>query len=612
MRPAALALAALAALAAALAAGPALGDEPAAPPEADLAAARGRERLEVLTRLTVHWAEKDPARATTFGIEALALAVEAGDARREASLQFALGDAARVAGRHDGALERYEAARRLHAAAGDAYELARSERRLGDVYYFISEYDRALELYLAALARFEALAASGAGKVTLVHVAHLNATIGNVEQATGDLPAAREHYRRALAIYEEHEVPGGVAGATYNLGMIAQELKDDDTALAHYARARETATALGDRYLESLALSATGSVSLERGRPDDALPYFREALALCRTLDRKRGILTNLLRIAEAERARGRFRDALAVLDEAGPLAVTLSDTRLEADIHKERAADLERVGDPAGALASLRRYAALHDEVLGAEKTKRLAELRIAHETTRKEQAIALLRAEKSIERQLRWTALGALGFAVVVLALVLSRTRLRGRTDAEIRRKNDELERAYARVDELSRTDELTGLPNRRALTSILEQEASRAHRSGQPLSLVLADVDDLKRCNDEHGHACGDSVLTAVGRMLRRALREHDVVGRWGGDEFLFVLPETDLEGALNVAERARVEVADTPFEWHGAALPITLSLGVATTAGSHAEAALQRADEALLDAKRAGKNRVGGVS
>jgi diguanylate cyclase (GGDEF)-like protein len=609
MRPATLALLALAG---ALAAPLALGDEPAAPPEAGLASARGRERLELLTRLTVHWAEKDPARATTFGTEALALAVKAGDARREACLQFALGDAARVAGRHDEALERYEAARRLHAAAGDAYELARSERRLGDVYYFISEYDRALELYLAALARFEELAAGGAGKVNVVHVAHLNATIGNVEQATGDLAAAREHYRRALAIYEANDVPGGVAGASYNLGMIAQELEEDDDALAYYARARETATALGDRYLESLALSATGSVSLKRGRPDDALPYFREALALCRTLDRKRGILTNLLRIAEAERGRGRVRDALATLDEAETLAVALSDKRLEADIHKERAADLEALGDTRGALAAFRRHAALHDEVVGAEKTKRLAELRIAHETARKEQAIALLRAEGSMERQLRWTALGALAFAVVVLALVLSRYRLRGRTDAEIRRKNDELERAYARVDELSRTDELTGLPNRRALTTILEQEASRAHRSGLPLSLVLADVDDLKRCNDEHDHACGDNVLTAVGRVLRRALREHDVVGRWGGDEFLFVLPETDLDGALNVAERARVEVADTPFEWHGATLAITLSLGVATAAGSHAEAALQRADEALLEAKRRGKDRVESAS
>ncbi len=590
-------------LAGTLVAGLALGDTPPAPTEADLPAARGRERLELLTRLTIHWAEKDPARATTFGTEGLALASQLGDARQEARLQFAVGDAARVAGRHDEALERYEAARRLHAAAGDAYELARSERRLGDVYYFISEYARALEHYLAALARFEELAARGTDTVNDVHVAHLNATIGNVEQATGDLPSAREHYERALAIYEKSDFRAGIAGAYYNLGMIAQELKEDDTALAHYARARETATALGDGYLESLALSATGSVSLSRGRPDEALATFREALALCRTLDRKRGILTNLLRIAEAERTRGRVRDALAVLGEAESLAIALSDKRLESDIHRERAADLEALGDAAGALASFRRYAALHDEVLGAEKSKRLAELRIAHETGRKEQAIALLRAERSMERQLRWTALGALGFSVVVLALLWSRYRLRARADAEIRRKNDALELAYAQVDELSRTDELTGLPNRRALTAILEQEASRVHRSGEPLSLLLADLDDLKRCNDEHDHACGDHVLVEVGRMLRRALREHDVVGRWGGDEFLFVLPDTDHGGALNVAERARAEVAATPLDWRGVEVRVTMSFGVATADGTHAEAALQHADAALHDAKRA---------
>lgn len=586
----------------------ALADGPPEALETRLPASASRERLDLLTRLAVHWAEKDPARATRHGEEGLALAASLGDASRQAALHFALGDAARVAGRHEEALDHYQAARRLHAANGDAYEMARSLRRLGDVTYFISQYDQALEYYLAALAQFEALAATAPDKVKEIHIAHLNATIGNVEQAAGDFPAARERYQRALAIYEQVDSRGGAAGAYYNLGMVAQELGEYAAAGEHYVRARDAATALGDEYLRSLALSGLGSLALSRGRPDEALPYLREALAVCRKLDRRRGILTNLERLAEAARAEGRHRDALATLDEALPLAVALSDKRAEADLHEERAANLERLGDFAGALASFRRYAALRDEVLGADKTKRLAELRIAHQTAGKERDIALLRAERRLERQLRWTALGALAFSMVVLALLLGRYRLRVRTNAEIRRANEALQVAYARVDELARTDELTGLPNRRAMTAVLDHEASRSHRSGRPLSLLLADVDDLKRCNDEHDHACGDRVLTEVGRLLRGALREHDAVGRWGGDEFLFVLPETDLEGARNVAERARSEVAGAPLDWRGVVIRITMSFGVASVQDGHTDEALLAADAALHDAKRQGRNRV----
>ncbi|MCU0292225.1 MAG: GGDEF domain-containing protein [Thermoanaerobaculaceae bacterium] len=264
-------------------------------------------------------------------------------------------------------------------------------------------------------------------------------------------------------------------------------------------------------------------------------------------------------------------------------------------------------MGDHRASLASFRRYEALNQELVGAEKASRLNKLRIVHETGKKEQEIALLTAGRELERLVRWTVIGALLFSFVFLGLLLSRYRLRVRTGREIDAKNVELQAAYARVEELSRTDELTGLLNRRAVLEILTLEQARCERSGESFALVLADVDDFKRCNDQWGHACGDQVLRELARMIRSAVRATDTVGRWGGEEFLLVLPATDEDGASEVAEKIRALVASSPIVWEGQEVSLTLTLGVTATGSGDIETALRRADEALYAGKRNGKNR-----
>ena len=161
---------------------------------------------------------------------------------------------------------------------------------------------------------------------------------------------------------------------------------------------------------------------------------------------------------------------------------------------------------------------------------------------------------------------------------------------------------------LTELAATDHLTGLLSRRFLESHLRGLVAGVRRHARALSIVMLDLDNFKEINDTHGHQVGDEVLrTAVDRMRSR-LRTEDLLGRWGGDELVLVLPDTDVHGAATVAEALRGLIAGTAISVDGQRVPVTLSAGVAEWSDEGVEDLLQRADAALYAAKAGGRNRV----
>jgi len=162
------------------------------------------------------------------------------------------------------------------------------------------------------------------------------------------------------------------------------------------------------------------------------------------------------------------------------------------------------------------------------------------------------------------------------------------------------------HAEVQRLAATDALTGLYNRRGFFELGRREVERAQRFGRRLAAIMFDLDHFKRVNDTHGHAVGDQVLAALATTCLQELREVDLLGRYGGEEFAVLLPETDETHAQRVAERMRQRVASTVFETGGGA--VTISLGVATLGRGCADlnALLEHADVALYAAKQAGRN------
>lgn len=157
----------------------------------------------------------------------------------------------------------------------------------------------------------------------------------------------------------------------------------------------------------------------------------------------------------------------------------------------------------------------------------------------------------------------------------------------------------------------DDLTGLANRRFLMQQARLELARAIRYQYPLSLLMLDIDHFKKVNDEYGHLSGDMVLKQLGKELKLFLREHDLVGRIGGEEFVMLLPETSLEEANVIAERLRLSVEKLTFlVLHEQTIKLTVSIGVAcaTETEQHLDKIWQTVDERLYEAKTTGRNRV----
>lgn len=167
----------------------------------------------------------------------------------------------------------------------------------------------------------------------------------------------------------------------------------------------------------------------------------------------------------------------------------------------------------------------------------------------------------------------------------------------------------RAEEQLAHAARADPLTGLMNRRAMLEQLEYQVARYQRNATPFTLILADLDHFKSINDTHGHDAGDQALMEIAEQLKQGLRAQDLVARWGGEEFLILLPDTDLEGGLVVAEDLRECIAAHRLPVGGETLTLTLSLGVAAfCANRPLNACIKAADTALYQAKVQGRNRV----
>jgi diguanylate cyclase (GGDEF)-like protein len=282
-------------------------------------------------------------------------------------------------------------------------------------------------------------------------------------------------------------------------------------------------------------------------------------------------------RLDELERQRGRLRDVIARFGEA--LGATHDVEQLMRLIVE---AAVEATSATGGVIvASSGELIQAGDPGKGADKIE-------VPLTTGETTFGSLLLFGDDFEDEDRMTAVSLASHAVVAL-------------------DNARLHRI---VERQALVDGLTGLANRRQCEDTLASELARLERFGGPLALVVADLDWFKDVNDRHGHPSGDAVLREFAQLLHETVRDVDLAGRWGGEEFLLILPATDLEGGARVAERIRVALAGRiVLSTGGSPIPVTASFGVAATPPASTAAELfSAADAALYEAKRNGKNRV----
>ena len=202
---------------------------------------------------------------------------------------------------------------------------------------------------------------------------------------------------------------------------------------------------------------------------------------------------------------------------------------------------------------------------------------------------------------------------FALLVFSLAIGRCMFLGIFSSSLRASlyasGQKLKEAYRRIEELAELDELTGAFNRRCIMRVLGEEIARGTRHGQPCSIALIDLDWFKRINDAYGHPTGDEVLRTFAITMFANIRSVDHFGRYGGEEFLLILPDLNPESAARAVDRLRSIVADLDWSAFSPGMKVTLSAGVATLRPEETpDTFLARADSALYAAKARGRNRI----
>lgn len=221
---------------------------------------------------------------------------------------------------------------------------------------------------------------------------------------------------------------------------------------------------------------------------------------------------------------------------------------------------------------------------------------------------------SENSSEKKAEGFNIGAVDFltkpfsADEILARVRTHLELRGLIQQHERLIMD-LREMNEKLDTLSKTDTLTQLSNRRDILTHLDAEKNRFERSGMTFSLIIADIDHFKKFNDTYGHEAGDCILKEVSDLLRQNTRPEDTVARWGGEEFLILLPNTKLKGAETLATKLKNTINKKSFSIGNSKQKVTLSFGVNTYQGPESiDECIKKADECLYTAKKKGRNQV----
>jgi len=585
------------------------GEETSGVPQ-DLAGARGTERVDRLNRLAEESLDKDPAQSEGYAREALRLAETERYDTGALAAALTIGEALFRRREYTAAGPFFEQAIRLGERLGFGMSRARALRRWGDIHYYSGNFDEALQLYLQAVPVLDDLVQSGqdADRAYLAR-GHLYAMLGNLFRELKNMDSATDYYQQALEVYRQTDYRLGVAGIANNLGNIYQETGDPDRALDLFHQARQTATELDNPYLLTMAISNMGSAYLAMDKFSEAIHLFNESNDICRRINRRQGVMHNLEHLGNAYSRLARYADAVTSYRDALALAEDLGDVRRQSDIHHSLAESYERMKVFDESLQHFKRHAELESRMLNEESLDKINQLQIRFETARQQKQIETLKKDRELQGQSRQAFYWALALSLAIILLLYNRYRLWVRSNKEIEQKNRELTEAYAKVEQISRTDALTGLPNRREIMSRIEHEMDRFERNSRTFAIMMADIDNFKQFNDEHGHECGDFVLVHLAGHFRSGLRPQDCVGRWGGDEFMFLLPETDRARAGEVAERIRRQLNQTAFPFGEDALYVRITIGVSDfQAGMSAEECLKRADTALACGKRAGKNRV----
>ncbi len=559
--------------------------------------------------------------------QALALSREAAKISYQLDYQFGLANSLYLSalchfilGENDELLEQAFQARALFQSINDRSGLAQADNLIANIYHRQGLLENAMEHHQRSLqTRKENLDISGqSGSLN-------NIALLLKEQEL--YAEAIETLTESIALAEKSNIPEDMAYPLCNLGEVLVENSQFNEALDYFQRALPLVQNSSDKALLSTVLSNIGQVHAKLGNLEEAIKNFSESLVLCEQtgnledkaltllglgntyslvenfaeagkilrqaleimdqLQDKYGIVKTLYALANLQYKQKQYEVVVTLLIQALEIAENIKASSLIAQIYRLLSHTYVRLSNFEQAFKHYRAYH--HSTREKSNKTSHSHSLFANSE-------LAKAKQETESERNRSAQLSQALKDAQIL--------------DAQKEKLLTQLETQAKMLQQLAREDGLTGIANRRWLDLQLLREYERAQRFGHPLSIAMLDIDDFKKVNDTYSHLTGDKVLRNIAQLLQGRIRSVDIAGRYGGEEFMLILLETNNKQAEKVCEAIRAEIESTSWRKIDPRInTITISIGIATLNGhANLEDFVAQADAQLYKAKQLGKNKV----
>lgn len=458
--------------------------------------------------------------------------------------------------------------------------------------------------------------------------------LGDIYYSLDDIENAISRYKLSLNSYEklENKLQAGIVLEKIGKMYIIQN--NNEEALKFYLEASENFEKINNHEVLIKSYNVISSLYQTLGNDKDAYDYYLkyyEAQEKVKKEDEKNRnlLLYEYYRIIENdEKALMYYKlytiqlDSLYLKESKKTIEYIQKKYEIEKQIlKKDIVKDIKKKSD-----IELKK---VKDETKEKEKEikalkidKAIKEILAKYETERREEIISNLRYEQEIN-DLKLSKQNRLRNFLVIISLLLlvsvglifNRYHLKTKLNKKLEQTNEflvetsqELMQAQKKLERLARTDPLTQLSNRRDILEKIKYEKDRFERSKKPFTIVLGDIDKFKSVNDTYGHDAGDLVLMKISKLMISSLRKQDFVSRWGGEEFLLLLPETDIKGGKITSEKIRQKIAETKIHFKGKNIPVSMTFGVSTySKTSNIDDCIAKADKALYQGKKSGRNK-----
>ncbi|MDP8267628.1 MAG: diguanylate cyclase [Candidatus Tenebribacter davisii] len=577
----------------------------------ELKTAKGNKRLLILDELQKSYWKIYPQASLEFGVDALKMSTKSKNMLQQAQQLQNIAISYKHLGNYEKAFEYMNLSLRS-AKKIDNYDLQII------ALYRIAEYKNAIGHNSVAFDFAVQALDLSEKQENYKGLAKCHFIIAKIYYELGDIKGAYSNYEQSLDQHYNFDDKTSLALTCEKLGEIDIYNKDYYFAELHYKTAADNYNEIDN--LESLVRTyqALGKIYKEYGEKEKAISYIQKFAEANEQLNLQMknneflysyeyfSIVGNKDKALKYYKLYTAKQDSLQLALNQEHVETLITDIEIKHEIEKHK--ELEEVTKTAKkeieviSKTAEEKQKKIDELVVETELKERISKL----ETDKKNEQIGKLQHERVISEQKisrEKSQRIALTVIFVLFALLIFSIGTVYMSKYKMRKKHtDELET-------IAKTDPLTQLPNRRAVIENISYETARFKRSDLPFTIIISDIDDFKKVNDTYGHEAGDKVLIRISELIKNSIRKQDICARWGGEEFLFLLPETDSKGGKIISEKIRKKIENETVKYKETNISISMTFGICTFSENiDPDECIAKADKALYVGKKSGKNKV----